>query len=230
MIHIKQITLLLISIVAITACGGGDSVPSTDATYSIEGSITITDPESWIESQTIHIGLFLDDAITPSYSIDIDKPEEGEVTTFTFEGVEDKDYSCKVYVAESGIYQADIYQFSDLNITKDIDLSHTDITLLTYDRLQDQLFNQCLLCHGQSSGDLAAGLDLTEESSYSNLVDVQSTNSTLLRVASGSSAESFIIEVLNLDQLTFDHSASSLAKDSDIELLEMWIDEGAKDN
>lgn len=230
MIQIKKISILLFIAIAAVACGGGDDTVPTADKFSISGSITIEDEESWIESQTVEIGLFLDDAIVPSYSIDIEQPEDGANIPFTFNNIEDKNYECKVYVAENGIHRADIYTFPQLDITEDINLSHANITLLTYTRLQDQLFDNCSQCHGGSSGDLAAELNLTNGNSYSNLVDVESTNSDMLRVASGDISNSFIIDVLNQNDLSFDHSASTSAKDSDIELVEMWIENGALNN
>lgn len=223
----KKIVLLMFTAIIAVACG--DTAPTIE-TYSVSGSITIEDPESWIDSQTVMVGLFVDDAIVPAYSMSITKPDNDNNIPFSFDNIDGGNYYCKVYVAESGIYRVAIHQYSEVSVAENIELSHATVQLLTFDRVQDQLFSKCIQCHGASSAELAAGLDFTEGNSYDNLVGVQSTNSDKLRVASGDASSSYLVQVLNQEDLPFDHPSSTSAKASDIELVEIWIDNGALDN
>ena len=103
----------------------------------------------------------------------------------------------------------------------------------TLTMIQEQVFDvSCALagCHAGSFP--AAGMNLSAESSYSNLVNVTSKrNSNFKRVDPGNSANSFIIKMLrNTGENTLQMPPSGKLSDGTIQLVESWIDDGAKNN
>lgn len=224
----KQLRLLTpLLVIFLIACGGEET---TKETYTVSGSVSINDPEFWIDGQTIEIGLFTEET-SASYSTTISQASAGEAVAFELSNVEEGVYTCKVFAAENGKYKADIYSDGvSQDISSNTELGNMDVNILTYTRVQDQVFDRCTQCHGASAGDPYGDLLLLEDESYSNLVDIQSAASDLLRVKSGDAENSFLIHVLNNDDLPFEHASSATATTSDIELVELWINNGALNN
>lgn len=224
----KQLRLLSpLLLLCLFACSSSDD--TTTETYTVSGAVTINDPEFWIDGQTIQVGLFIDET-TPEYSTTLQEPTAAESINFSFSNVEEGTYTCKVYVAENGVYKTDLYSYSAKNINATTNLGTVSTNLLSYTRVQNQLISKCTQCHGGAAGEPAADLILLEDESYANLVNVESTNSDLLRVKTDDATNSFIINVLQLDDLSFEHPSSSLATTTDIELVKLWINNGALNN
>lgn len=222
--YIKYILLATV-IMALTACSS-TSDDIAQETYTVTGSVSVSDPAFWIDNQELAVGLFIDDVET-EYTTTLTKPTGTEAITFTINEVKQGDYTCKVYVTENNQYKADLYSYTDKNINMPTDMGLANVTLLSYERVQNQIFSKCTQCHGGASGDPAAGLVLLADSSYSHLYNVQSTNSELLRVNAGDATNSFLMYILNEENLDFDHSASVTATTADKELVELWINNGA---
>ena len=106
-----------------------------------------------------------------------------------------------------------------------ISLSDMNVNLVQYNRIQEQVFNQCTACHGG-----AGGLYLTEDKSYDALVNkASSTHPDKMLVEPGLPNSSFIITVLTDAQATkTNHTTLSSLKNDDITLLKEWIKAGAK--
>ena len=106
-----------------------------------------------------------------------------------------------------------------------ISLSDMNVNLVQYNRIQEQVFNQCTACHGG-----AGGLYLTEDKSYDALINkASSTHPDKMLVEPGLPNSSFIITVLTDAQATkTNHTTLSSLKNDDITLLKEWIKAGAK--
>lgn len=205
-------------------------IPEEKAAWNVQVSLSFTDAQYWPEGQQIRVGAFsADDPKNPVASIGVGKPS-GENILVAIGAVPEGIYEFKVYVTENVTYKSDIANLGEEVVGSDLSLSKSGITLLSFDRIQRQILNSCILCHGGSSGQLAANLNLMPGKSYTQLVDIPAyKNASFQRVKVGSGTYSYLVKVLNKD-IDFDHAASSSATASDKQLITDWINEGAKNN
>lgn len=98
-------------------------------------------------------------------------------------------------------------------------------TKTTFSDIQSTLFDQnCVSCH---SGNFAsAGLDLSADVSYNNLVDAASNGSSLKRVEPFNSSASYLVRVLEGDNAPLMPPAARLSQ-AKIDSVKSWIDRGA---
>lgn len=205
-------------------------IPEEKAIWNVQVSLSFTDVPYWPEGQQIRVGAFsADDPKNPVASIGVSKPS-GENILVAIGAVPEGIYQFKVYVTENANYKSDIASLGEEDVSGDLSLSKIGITLISFDRIQRQILNSCILCHGGSSGQLAANLNLMPGKSYAQLVGVPAfKNSSFQRVNVGSGTYSYLVKVLNKD-IDFDHAASSSATAADKQLITDWINEGAKNN
>lgn len=198
--------------------------------WRIDVAISFADPQFWPEGQQMRVGVF--DTYSSNNvlkSVLINRPSDSTISV-SMSDVAEGAYRLKLYLTEAGIYKADVADLGLLEVIDNSQNSYDDIRLLTYERVQKQVFNGCQLCHGGSSGDIAANLNLTADHSYSNLVGVDAHKfPSMKRVLPGSSDYSYLINVLNKN-IDFDHPASSSATAPDRQLIIDWIKEGAKND
>jgi len=97
------------------------------------------------------------------------------------------------------------------------------------------IFNQnCVVCH--QGNQPPGGLSLQAGSAYNNLVNVKSTESPLMRVMPGHPEQSYLINKLLGIQVQAGGSGAQMPFDSppltqsQIDLIEQWITEGAVNN
>lgn len=96
------------------------------------------------------------------------------------------------------------------------------------EQIQPILDNNCVSCHGTVAN---AGLDLRPGQSYANLVGVQATESTLLRVQPGAPLESWLYLKLTGAQNAGTEMPPGNQLSADVtDLVRDWIEEGALDN
>jgi len=196
--------------------------------WRVDLNITFSDPEFWPDNQQIRIGVFDNDSYkVPVASVIINRPE-GKTASVSMSNVPEGTYDLQLYLTENSVYKAVVTDLGTLNVITDIAVEPETVSLLTYSRIQNQVFANCQVCHGGSSGELAAELDLTKENSYNSLVNVPAVNNPLMiRVLPGAARNSYLIKVLE-KEVDFDHPASSTATDDDIQLIIDWINTGAK--
>ena len=219
----------LVLLATISACTH-EYFPDEKASWNVQVSLSFTDSQYWPEGQQIRVGAFsADDSKNPVASIGVSKPS-GENTQVAIGAVPEGSYQFKVYVVENANYKADLADLGEETVIRDLSLSKTGIALISFERVQRQVLNSCILCHGGSSGQLAANLNLMPGKSYAQLVGVSSVkNPTFIRVNPESATYSYLVKVLNKD-IDFDHAASSSATAADKQLITDWINEGAKNN
>ncbi len=208
-------------ILVFAQCSKDEVIPS----FTVSGSVAISDLEYWPQNQQVLFGLFLGNAKQPEYSQVITKPV-ASIMNFEIINVTKGSYIPKVYIAENQIFKAELVNFGEMTIEDNLILSNKTFALNTYSRVQEQLFNSCLQCHGAST-EIAADLNFYTDKSYNLLVNVSSKNSDKLRVKPFDNNNSFLIQILMKDNLSFDHSASTNATSGDLELVKNWIEKGA---
>lgn len=218
----------LLAIVLLFSCSKEDSITTVN---TVSGSLTVSDTENWIESEYLMLGLFKDDATSPDYSVQLSTPSNNQSIPFSISNVKSDNYTPKVYIAEERkANKAILHVFSIIETSEDVQLPSVSIQLLTYTRVQEQVFNNCLLCHGEST-DVEAGLYLTNEKSYKALVNVPSEmEEGEILVTPNDVVASYLLSVLKNEHSGFDHSYSSTILANDIVLVEKWIENGALNN
>lgn len=217
--------LLLIS----TACTH-EYFPPEKASWNAQVSLSFTDAQYWPEGQQIRVGAFeADDSKKPVASVAVAMPS-GNQTSVAIGSIPQGTYDFKVYVVENSVFKADIFDLGEHVVNGEFAISGSEITLISFNRVQRQILNSCVVCHGRSSGETAASLSLMPDESYTQLVGVRSVkNPSFLRVNPSSGTYSYLIKVLN-KEIDFDHAASSSATTADKQLIMDWINEGAKNN
>lgn len=218
---VLQITTVLFLAIAV-GCGKSDT---TEASFTVSGTVTFLDVEFWPEQQNVMFGLFEPGEVQPVSSVKLSKPSENQ-TSFSIGQVAVGNYEMVVYISENIIRKADLVNFGNKLVEADLQLSNKSAVLVSFEQIQNQIFSNCLQCHGGAEH-TAAGLILFPDKSYDMLVNMPALNSDLLRVEPNKANKSFLIRVLNKDNLPFDHSASTTATAGDIQLVNNWINKGA---
>ena len=121
------------------------------------------------------------------------------------------------------------------NVTVEPEESNTlpDNSTATFSTIQKEIFTvSCALSGCHSGADAAAGMDLSSGLAFNNLVNVPSTsNSNFVRVQPGNNANSFIIKRLkNIGESSGIMPPSGKLSENTIQLVETWINNGAKND
>lgn len=210
----------------ITSCSED---PAEPASFSVHGTVTFTDIEYWRETQVISFGLFAPGQKHPTYSTDLVKPAGTDVS-FSLSGVSEDNYEAKLFIKELDVHSYDLYNLGSISVTEDITLNSAELQLVTYPRIQKQVFASCVACHGGASGLPAGNLNFMEGESYNQLVGATSTQSDGLRVVPFKPDSSFLIQVINEENLSFEHSSSTTVSEGELDLLLDWINTGASND
>ncbi len=213
------------------SCDSGDIYPK-ETVYdgiTIETELHFTGVGAWPEDYQLILAAYGDDTENPVASQSIDQVStDGESVKITFANVLTDAKTIAVSMVKS---RKLVYKFTEALLTegeKKVELPVQEVNLLTFNRLQSQLFSQCAACHGGSTT-ASAGLYLTEGQSYNMLVNHPAVHSTKMRVAPGLISGSFIVDVLGgSTDVKYNHSKLSSLKAEDVVLLKEWIENGAK--
>ena len=229
MFRTNKFLLFIFTAFAFSACVH-EYIPEEKPSWNIRAELSFADAQYWPSGQQVRLGAFASgDTKNPVASIGIEKPASGK-TEVAIGAVPQGTYLLKVYVTENTVYKADVVGLGDFAVNSDLAVTKSEIKLVTFSRVQQQILNSCILCHGGSSGELAANLNLMPGKSYDQLVGVTAyKNSSFLRVNPGSGNYSYLYKVLNKD-IDFDHAASSSATSADKQLIFDWINDGSKNN
>lgn len=221
--------LLFFFCMVFTACDSGDiyaeETKKNDKT--ITAQITLKGIKALPEENKLVLAAYYADEVVPVITQAITAGSENETVTVTLNYVPDD--ATRVTISVLNKTWREIYTYYDGKVPegKTVSIPAQTINLLTYNRLQQQLFSQCVQCHGGSTS-AAAGLYLTEGNSYTNLVSHPAVNSDKGRVTPGFISQSFLVDVLEGNAtLRYTHTNISSLKDEDIALLKAWIESGA---
>jgi len=222
-----NIGLVFMSLAILSACSSsGEDTPQPS--FEVKGEFRFTDVEFWPENQEVVVGLYESNSNQEIKTHTLNKPGNTSVS-YVFTGVQEGSYDIRLVVTENSVYKSKLFEKKGAMVNADVQIPAQTVTMVFFDRIQEQVLNSCLACHGNSN-EVAAGLYLTADKAYSQLVNVNSTKSEMKRVLPGEPDKSFLVKVLQRDGLSFDHAASSTATKDDQTLVENWISAGAKDN
>lgn len=220
----KRIYYWLIGIAILGAsCGKEEEVV---AEFSVSGSVELLDSEFWPQHQKVVFGVFEQGERNPFLSVELLQPA-GRQLEFKLQDIPEGEYEVKLYISENVVSKYELVSYGSIRVHNDVVLEERACWFISFERVQKQVLNSCLQCHGGSL-QTAAGLNLYENHSYDLLVKQSATNSLLNRVEPGNADSSFVVQVLKKQDLPFDHSASSTASQGDIQLIVDWINQGAE--
>ncbi|MDE6632606.1 MAG: hypothetical protein K2K23_06370, partial [Muribaculaceae bacterium] len=116
---------------------------------------------------------------------------------------------------------------ADYNTQATLQISAEMVDMSMSGAIQTEIFNTtCVQCHG-GNGHAAAGLELLEGNSFSNLISVPSRKIPGMdRVTPGQSAESELFLILDTDisaDWNYDHSVEVVRQEK-LDLIRNWID------
>lgn len=214
-----------------TACDSGDIRPkevTDEQGCTLEAHFRLTNTEAFPIDYNFVFGVFAAESNTPLVSVNILRPNDGQVVTVRLENMPEEAATAKLCLLNSG--RQSIYSFFeqtvDISSGNDILIPETIIDILPYDRIQKLIFQQynCVSCHQGTSG--AAELLLTEGVSYHQLANVPSTRSDKARVTPGNPEESFLLDVLTqTNSVKYPHTGL-VTRSEDLTMLRIWIEKG----
>lgn len=222
--------ILIISILALSACDDGDvmetiNVESSGRTVKIAASVSGI--ENWPSGYNVVVAGFGD-----SKYADISKNIfTATADTLVLNGIGNDVKTIEICAINrlreriATFYENDISNNNEAEIILDAGAVQADM----FSGIQKTLFNPtCAACHGGGKS-AAAGLYLTEGKSYDALVNVASSKATdgSVRVVPGDAANSFMYKVVTGTDgtLSFDHSDMILDY-KNLQLIEDWINKG----
>lgn len=209
--------------------------PSSESGKSVQMEVSFKKLDVWpINYQLAFVVL---DAQTgqPTLSKLIRKPssEESPVTVRLNNLKENQNLFAIAVINKSQQLIYSYYQYEMKSDEQDMVLPVKEINLLSFDRIQKNIFNTyCIACHGGAES-AAGGLYLTDEKSRTALVNVPSVCSPekKLLVSPGNPSQSFLTDILTTDRPTIVHHNHTLELPEDelLTLLNTWIEEGASE-
>lgn len=226
----KLIRLQILFVLALLYSCTHPYEPEVENTWNVEVEFSFIDPEFWPEGQQVKVGLFTDESNRFPIQSTAVYPPDANVSTVTMYDIVEGDYNAQLYLTENGVYKVKIADLGSYEVYNDLKQKAEAIKFVTFDRVQRQVLNGCVVCHGSSAGDIAANLNLTSGNSYEEMIGVKAFMQPAMElVYPGSSEYSYLMKVL-LEEIDFNHAASSSATNADRQLVKDWIDEGALNN
>lgn len=229
-------TIFLIIVTLLQSCDSGDIYPKEEeyekVYVSVSGSFTFKGINAFPENYKVLFVTYRNETDNEPLSYkEIAKPGNDGIINVSFPTLPEGTKGIGIWLTEK-TNNKKIIAFYNKNFeetpTEDIILPSQDINLLIYNRVQKQVFNQCIACHGGGAS-AASGMYLTEGKSYDNIVNVASShNAAKMRISPYSTLNSYLMDVLHGQELIAVHSGLSSLKDEDITLVEEWVREGAK--
>ena len=219
-----------------TSCDDGDLKPQSNSSETgrrISMQVNFNALKAWPQNYVLTLAAFGADQETPLVSKQFAQPEkESDIQTLELSGLPDDAQTIQIALLTKGrklIYSFYTHTLDDGD--EDVMLLAENLSLASYGRIQQQVFNQyCTACHG--AGDRAAGsLYLTADKSHAMLVNATAhaaiTNKK--RVEPAMPSQSFLIEILEEDLLNYNHT-DVLPHDELVTLLKTWISNGANND
>ena len=227
-----------------SSCDSGDILPEAPetgrniiVTLTLEGTKTIPEARKGTEKYERKLALLYyknsDMESTPMLA----HIKVGDIAENTAEEITIKDaekVAGSVVLAIIGEDNEIIYSYGKKAIDPSEENTTLDwgakVNLISYDRLQAQLFDMsCTSCHGSKG---AKDLSLTAAKSYNAIVNVDSKTDPSKKLIHPNDAQNSMVYVRLTNEYTqegyYDHRALTSLKDTDVNLLKEWINTGAK--
>jgi hypothetical protein len=160
------------------------------------------------------------------------KPKNDSPVDVSIENLPSDATSIKLCLTDLGRQPVFVLHELEINMNNNdnIIIPESKVNLVSYERIQNLIFEQytCVACHQGNTG--AGKLLLTTEKSYNSLVNtVSSKNPAKNRVTPSQTDNSFLLDVLtdeNLSLTLTQPHTSFVTRNDDIKLLEEWIKNG----
>ncbi len=233
----KYFSLITIAIITLLSSCGSDGSTIEEQQHKVSGVINIDNHKYWPENQIIKFAIFKTGTSFPLESVTLTK---GNSPSFELTDIKSGTYTFKIFVLNSrNKIRSVLASFENIPVDNDKTLETKTIDLIAYSRVQEQIFNNCLVCHGASAV-VAANLDLHSDKSFNQLKNNTSVNKSksgesFKLIEPNHADKSLLVKVL-INDVNFDHSEGnrtialegSQASEDDINLIINWINEGAK--
>jgi hypothetical protein len=215
------------------ACDSGDIYPKeyeNNEGITVSATFVFDNLEAFPNDYPLIFGAFGDDKqAIPLASVRVMKPKNQEPVKVSIDNLTSNATSIMLCLTNLGRQPVFSLFEMDIKITGDsIVIPESKITFVSYERIQNLVFEQytCVSCHQGTTG--AGNLLLTADKSYNDLVNkVSSKDPTKNRVTPSDTNNSFLLDILeneNLD-MTQPHT-SFVTRNDDIILLKEWIKNG----
>ncbi|MDR1169958.1 MAG: hypothetical protein LBK97_03895 [Prevotellaceae bacterium] len=221
-------------LILLFSCDSGDIYPEEyehNEGITVYATFAFDNLNAFPDDYPLIFGAFSDKQSTPLASVRIMKPKNHEPVKVSVNNLKPDATSIMLCLTDPGRQPVFSFFEMDINVAGDsIIIPESEISLISYERIQNLVFEQynCVSCHQGNTG--AGNLLLTADKSYNELVNkVSYKNPVKNRVTPSDIGNSFVLDVLedrNLD-IAQPHTGF-VTRNDDIVLLKEWIKNGCK--
>ncbi|MDR1594061.1 MAG: hypothetical protein LBS43_06195 [Prevotellaceae bacterium] len=233
---ILKISGWFLGLMFLFSCDSGDIYPKEyehNEGITAAATFVFDNPDAFPEDYPLIFGVFGDKQSIPLASVRIMKPKNNEPVKVSIDNISPDTKFLMLCMTDLGRLSKFTLFEKDINIElagDSIVIPETNIKLVSYERIQNLVFEQytCVSCHQGTIG--AGNLLLTADKSYNALVNkVSSKNPAKNRVTPSDTGNSFLLEVLEDEDLglTQPHTGF-VTRNDDIVLLKEWIKNGCR--
>jgi hypothetical protein len=216
------------------SCDSGDIYPKEyerNEGITVSATFVFDNLDAFPDDYPLIFGAFNDKQSIPLASVRIMKPKNHEPVKVSIDNLDSNATSIMLCLTNLGRQAVFSLFEQDINVADDsIVIPESQINLVSYERIQNLVFEQynCVSCHQGSTG--AGNLLLTAGKSYNELVnEVSFKNPAKNRVTPSDINNSFLLDILEDENsvLTQPHTGF-VTRNDDIVLLKEWIKNGCK--
>lgn len=229
------IYVALLSLIMLTACDDGriyekEYVP-TESGRVARLDVTLDGATTWPEGYNLSLAGFSGDSPYASIARSIQVDANGHAS-IVLKGIPDDVKTLEVCITNALRRRVLTFYSVEAPATTDtirVEIAHKNVSMFA--AIQSQVFNkECANCH--SGNAWAASLNLNEEHSYADMVNVAShKDPSKMRVLPGNADNSMLYDALATDvSVTWkhDHSKIMITKQTELQMIKDWILSGAK--
>ena len=231
----RNIIVLEAGLLLLSSCDEG-RLYGEDILISQEGGnahliTTVTGIETWTEQYTLAVAGFEDGNEFALISKNIDASVTNGQCDVVLTGIPPEVSTVELCAIDRLRRRVATFASSDFIAGKDtLNIRIPSVNLSMPRAIQQEIFNTtCIQCHGGSNY-IAAGLNLTEGESFSNMISVPSVKiPDMNRVQAGNSSLSVLYLILSgssSSTWSYDHSVEVIRQEK-LDLIRNWIDGGA---
>ena len=231
----RNIIVLEAGLLLLSSCDEG-RLYGEDILISQEGGnahliTTVTGIETWTEQYTLAVAGFEDGNEFALISKNIDASVTNGQCDIVLTGIPSEVSTVELCAIDRLRRRVATFASSDFIAGKDtLNISIPSVNLSMPRAIQQEIFNTtCIQCHGGSNY-IAAGLNLNEGESFSNMISVPSAKiPDMNRVQAGNSSLSVLYLILSgssSSTWSYDHSVEVIRQEK-LDLIRNWIDGGA---
>lgn len=209
----------------------GDDVVIANEGGSARVTTVISGMDTWTDSYTLAVAGFGDGNEFALISKNIEASVADGKCDVVLTGIPPEVATIELCAIDRLRRRVATFASSDFIAGKDtLNINIPSVNLSMPRAIQQEIFNTtCIQCHGGSNY-IAAGLNLTEGESFSNMISVPSAKiPDINRVQAGNSSSSVLYLILSgssSSTWSYDHSVEVIRQEK-LDLIRNWIDGGA---